>query len=253
MRVSGAAFGLLTATVLFAGAASAQSGSVSFGASAGSSGAAAQGSAAQKPAATAPTPAQDKTAEGVRRDPKGVQGISPFWEELKVGDSAYLARSFDVALEHYKKATMLDPAQALGHLRMAEAQLRLNQLSDAEQSLVAAQRFSERDLALRAKTFFMLADLRERQGKLDEAIATWQAYEKLATGPSPSSKAVGSQGAAPPPAPKIFVETAQERVKRLQAKKELDAAYAAVRERIQKRLDEAQKSAEESAQTSKTK
>ncbi len=252
MRVSAASIGLLLASTLVTAVASAQGGSVSFGASADSKGATAQGSAtsAQKPVAVAPAPAGDKTADGVRRDPKGVTGISPFWEELKQGDNAYLARTYDAALEHYKKATMIDPQQGIGHLRMAEAQLRMNALGDAEQSLVAAQRFTERDPALRAKTFFMLADLRERQGNLDEAIATWRAYEKLAQGQPQSSPEVGSQGATPPPV-KIYVETAQERVKRLEAKKELNTAYAAVRERIQKRLEEAEKSAEKSAQSSK--
>ncbi len=204
---------------------------------------------ASQPAATAAPAAAtgDKTAEGVRRDPKGVRGISPFWEELKLGDNLYLARSYDGALEHYRKATSVDPEQAVGHLRMAEAQLRLNALKDAEQSLVAAARYSAADPALRAKTFFMLADLRERQNAIDEAIGSWRTYAELAAAQQPGATTVGSKGATPPTPAKIYVETANERIKRLETKKELQTQYQAVKDRIQKRLQEAEQSAQKNA------
>jgi tetratricopeptide (TPR) repeat protein len=203
--------------------------------------------AAAQPAATAAAATGDKTAEGVRRDPKGVRGISPFWEELKLGDNLYLARTFDAALEHYRKATSIDPEQAVGHLRMAEAQLRLNALKDAEQSLVAAARYSATDPQLRAKTFFMLADLRERQNATDEAIGSWRTYAELATAAQPGATTVSSKGATPPAPTKIYQDTATERVKRLETKKELQTQYAAVKERIAKRLQEAEQSAQKNA------
>jgi tetratricopeptide (TPR) repeat protein len=111
----------------------------------------------------------------VRKDPKGVKGISPFWESLKKGDDLYVARDFDGAIAAYREAIAKEPQNALGHYRMGEAQLAKADLQEAEASWVAALRFVGGDLALKAKILFVLADLRERQKSHDDAKERWTA------------------------------------------------------------------------------
>ncbi len=195
--------------------------------------------------------ATGKTADGVPRDVRGVQGISPFWEQIKQGDNAYIARSFDQALESYKAAIAALPHDPIGHLRVAEVHLQKGQLPEAEQALVAALRFVGTDIGQKAKIFFLLAEVRERKLAVDEAIASWTAYEKLQSEVKPPETAVvtSEKGTkAKPPAPvRIFGDTAVERKKRLEEHKKLEAEYASVKERIAQRLKEADERAKANA------
>src|SRR5690348_11351137 len=56
-------------------------------------------------------------SNGVRHDPKGVKGISPYLEQINKGDRAYIARDFDGAIAAYREAIKTDPEKALGHYR----------------------------------------------------------------------------------------------------------------------------------------
>src|SRR6478609_2314830 len=82
--------------------------------------------AAGAPAATSPQPPA-KAAE-VRRDARGVKGISPFREAIARGDAALLRRDFEAALAAYREALAQEPENALGHYRSGEAQLQKGEL-----------------------------------------------------------------------------------------------------------------------------
>lgn len=161
----------------------------------------------------------------VPKDKDGIKGISPFWEAVNAGDSAYLARDFDGALAKYQDAVTKDPQNAIGHLRMGEVQLKQGKLKEAEQSLVAAVRFVGEAWRVRAKSFYLLAVLRERQGLVGPTVESWEAYRKL-----------GEQH----PEAKIYAETPPERIRRAKEADQLQKDYKAVKERIADRLAEAE-------------
>lgn len=191
------------------------------------------------PAAPAPatTPAQPAaapaaSADNIRRDPKGIKGISPFWESLKVGDSAYLARDYENAIAQYQDAISKDPQNPLGHLRAAETQFQLEKYPEALQAADAAKRFGASEPNVQAKALFLVALIHERQGELDQANEDWKAYQAFAR---------------QQPKAKVHQRTPPERQKRIQTAKQLKEEYAAVKERIAKHLAEAEAKAKKNA------
>lgn len=161
----------------------------------------------------------------VKRDPRGVQGISPFWEAVNRGDRVFVARDFDNAITEYRDAIANEPQNALGHYRLAEAQIAKGNLEEADATLQNALRFSGNNPPLRAKIIFVQADVKERRKDYDGAIAKWTEYEE----------------AAAKPEAKGYPATAVERKKRIETWKQLVQDYSAVKERIAKRLAEASK------------
>ncbi|MCA9627598.1 MAG: tetratricopeptide repeat protein [Myxococcales bacterium] len=172
------------------------------------------------------TAKQDKPAKAdsgaVKKDPDGLKGISPFWEAVNRGNSAYIARDYDKAITEFREAITKEPQNALGHYRMAEAQRAKGDLPAAEASLTDALRYAGNNPPLRAKIQFLMADLKEREKAYDDAIAKWTDYE----------------GAAAKPESKAYAETAPERKKRIETWKQLVKDYGAVKARIAKRLAE---------------
>jgi tetratricopeptide (TPR) repeat protein len=168
----------------------------------------------------------------VRRDPKGIKGISPFWEVLKRGDAAYLARDYEQAASVYAEALSREPRNALGHYRLGEAHLARGDMQKAEASWREALNVLGRDPPLRAKILFVLADLRERQRKLPQARQGWSAYEGYLKG---EAKAVGHPASA------------ADRKKRIDDWVELQQKYAAVKERITQRLAEVEEQKKQNA------
>lgn len=191
--------------------------------------------AAAKPAAPA---AAAKPADGVKRDPRGVKGISPFWELILKGDRAYVARDLDGALAAYREAQKLEPQNAAAHYRLGEVQLAKGDQKEAEAAFVAGTQCVGKDATLRAKLIFALADLRERQQSSDDAISRWQLYAKVA---------VENKEAVAYPA------TATERINRNEAWKKTLADSTAVKARIEKRLKEGEAAARKSAADPKNK
>jgi tetratricopeptide (TPR) repeat protein len=179
-------------------------------------------------------PAAKSAAKGeVRRDPRGMKGLSPFWESLKKGDDLYVARDFDGAITAYREAIAKEPQNALGHYRMGEAQLAKGDMQEAEASWVSALRFVGTNATLKAKIMFVLADLRERQKQYDDANERWTAYEQFA-----------KQN----PAAKTYPASATERKKRVDAWKKMLEDYTAVKKRIEQRFKEADEKAKKSAE-----
>jgi tetratricopeptide (TPR) repeat protein len=171
---------------------------------------------------------------GPRKDPKGIKGISPFWESIKKGDDALAARDIEGAKAAYQEAIRGEPQNAMGHYRMGEAELTKGNLKDAEAIWQTALRFVGENAALKAKILFVLADVKERERSLDEATNGWNAYE----GHSKASPTV-----------KTYPATPADRKKRIEDWKKLEVEYGAVKERIKQRLEEAEKKAAESAQS----
>jgi tetratricopeptide (TPR) repeat protein len=185
------------------------------------------------PATALAQDAPKKAAAGeVRRDPKGVIGISPFWELLKKGDNAYVARDYDGAISTYKEAITKEPQNALGHYRIGEAHLAKGEMPEAEAAWIAGLRYVGANHPLRAKLMFVLADLRERQKSYDDATDAWTKYESFVR-EQPQSKG--------------YPASAADRKKRVAEYKKLLADYADVKKRIQKRLEEADEKARKSA------
>ncbi|MCC6666890.1 MAG: tetratricopeptide repeat protein [Polyangiaceae bacterium] len=181
-------------------------------------------------------PAAAKDDAGPRKDPQGVKGISPFWEQIKKGDDLYVARDFDGAIAAYKEAITKEPQNALGHYRIGEAHLAKNDTQEAETSWVAALRFVGTDHPLKAKILFVLADLRERQKSFDDATDRWNAY---------------AQFAQQQPAAKAFPKSAEDRKGKIASWTKLVSDYAAVKKRIEARLKEADAKAKKDAESTK--
>lgn len=177
-------------------------------------------------------PAKPAAQGEVRKDPKGVKGISPFWEALKKGDDLYVARDFEGAIAAYRDAIAKEPQNPMGHYRMGEAQLAKGDMQEAEASWVSALRFVGKNASLKAKILFVIADLRERQKQYEDAKERWTAYE---------------QHAQQNPAAKAYPASATERKSRVDTWQKLLEDYAAVKTRIEQRLKEADDKAKKSA------
>jgi tetratricopeptide (TPR) repeat protein len=177
-------------------------------------------------------------SDGVRRDPKGIKGISPYLEQIVKGDRAYVARDFDGAIQSYREAIKLEPEKALGHSRVASAQFAKGDAKEAEAALVNGLRFVGKDSTLKAKLIFALADLRERQKNTDEAIGRWKEYSKNA---EEEKEAI------------TYPASASERLARNEAWKKNVADSEEVKIRIAKRLKEADEASRKSAADPKNK
>ena len=184
--------------------------------------------AAEKKAA-APVAASD---EPVRRDPKGIKGISPYWEALVKGDRSYVARDFDGAIAAYQEAIKIEPQNPLGHYRIGEAHLAKGNQKEADEAWATGVRFAGENHRLRAKLLFVIADLRERQQSLDDGNERWNQYEQFVTA-QPESKG--------------FPATGVERKKRIAEWKKISADSAEVKKRIEARLKEAEAAAKKNA------
>jgi tetratricopeptide (TPR) repeat protein len=182
--------------------------------------------------AASAAPKKAASPSGLRRDPHGVKGISPFQEAVKKGDDALVARDYDGAIAAYREALSSEPENALGQYRLGEAQIAKGNLPEAEAAFVAGLRLVGADASLKAKLEFALADLRERQKAYDEASAKWTDYQTLTTEQKES---------------KGFPASAIERKKVIEAWKKLSADSADVKARIEKRLKEADDSVRKSS------
>lgn len=145
-------------------------------------------------------------------------GSRAYREACTDGNTKYAARDFPAAIEAYRKAIEHDPKNPLGFYLLGEAQLAGGNMTEAEASWNRASlEASEKDPALRAKILFVLADLKERQKKWEDARAAWQVYLDWAS-KYPNAGA--------------FPGSAQSRQQVIDTVVKLDKAYAVVRQRI---------------------
>jgi len=121
-------------------------------------------------------------------------------------------------VQAYQKAIEAAPKNPLGHYLLGEAQLAAGNLTEAEaawnRGLLVA---SDKNAPLHAKILFVLADLRERQKKWDDATAAWQVYLDWA-GKNPDAS--------------VYAASGQSRQQKIGEMQKQDKAYAVVRQRI---------------------
>ena len=192
---------------------------------------------APKAGATTPSATTGATTPGAttagqpRRDPNGQTGISPYMEQIKKGEDAFVARDFTGAVAAFQEAIKLDVQKMLGYYRIGEAQLAAGNVAEAEAQWQSALTKTGSD-DLRAKVYFCLADLRERQQKWAETREAWIAYTNYLQA---NPKALG------------YAATAVERIKQVDRRVKDEKDYGEVKVRIQKRQEERLKEAEENA------
>ncbi len=150
-------------------------------------------------------------------DPDNRLHISRFMEAVALGNAKATSRDFAGAMEQYRKGIQLQPANPLGHYLLAEAQLVQGNLSEAEASMNQAENVADKAPSVKAKVLFVLAELKERQKKWDEAKTAWRRYEEYAGN--------HSDAAAMPASAAARIAAIDEQLKQ-------DDAYAVVRERI---------------------
>jgi tetratricopeptide (TPR) repeat protein len=170
----------------------------------------------------------DKASKGAssgsdKKDPNNVTGISPFMEKLAKGHKQVVARDFPGAIETYRSAITEDDKNPLGHYYLGAAQLLKGDLAEAEASWKTALRDAGTDENTHAKVAFAIADLRERQAKIDEAKTSWVDYGKF----------VGEH-----PRAKGYPTTAGERQKVIDTHQDLQKKYGEVKKRIEAREKE---------------
>jgi tetratricopeptide (TPR) repeat protein len=116
-----------------------------------------------------------------KSDPDNVTALSKYMQTVLKGNGKYTARDFPAALDAYRTAIPLAPKNPLGHYLVAETQMAIGNLPEAEASLKQAEAASDdRNAGLRAKILYLTADLKERTKHWDEAKAAWQAYGEYA-------------------------------------------------------------------------
>lgn len=159
-----------------------------------------------------------------RKDPKGITGISPFMELVNKGNAAYVARDYATAATTYQEAVKKEPNRALGHYLLGQAYLADGKIDQANGAWDTALRYAGKDAVMKAKVLFVIADLRERQQKYDEAAEAWKEYGTFVAG---NASANG------------YPATPTERQKAVETHKDLAEKYGKVKERIAQREKDA--------------
>jgi tetratricopeptide (TPR) repeat protein len=158
-----------------------------------------------------------------RADARPKAGAGPSAAAIAKGHAAYTARDYPGAIQAYKEAIAQDGSDPASYYFLGEAQIAGGSTAEADASFAAGLRNVGNKDDVRGKLLFVVADLRERQGKWPEAKKAWEDYAQfLSTHP-------GVKG---------YQATATERVKVVDAHVDLDTKYAPVRQRIEQRVKE---------------
>jgi len=180
-------------------------------------------------AALTATPAYAQTETGpaepaAAAQPKVPAIRSPYSAKVQKANAAFVSRDFPGAVAAYRDAIQETPNDPVAIYLLGEAQVAAGNLAEAEATwLSALGKTASRD-DIRAKVLFVLADLRERQGKWAEAKKAWEEYAQF----------VGSHAV-----PKAYTTTAAERNRAIDLHNDLAAKYGAVKQRIEQREKEA--------------
>jgi tetratricopeptide (TPR) repeat protein len=173
---------------------------------------------ADPPAApAAPAPAAAKI------DPKAVKGGNPYNAKLQKGNAAYASKDYQGAVAAYKDAVAADANDPLALYFLGEAQLATGSMAEADSSYAKALSLVGSKDDLHAKILFVIADLRERQGKWPDAKKAWDDYSQFLTAH---------------PTAKGYATTATERNKVIDTHVDLEAKYGEVKKRIEQRIKE---------------
>jgi tetratricopeptide (TPR) repeat protein len=174
-----------------------------------------QGGAATPPADSAAKPAAAAVPLG--------KGKPAYSAKVMKGHAAYVARDFQGAIAAYKDAIKDDANDPYAHYFLGEAQLAAGNVAEADASFAAGLRVVAAKDDIHAKLLFVVADLRERQGKWPDAKKAWEEYAQFLSA-HPNAKG--------------YAATAAERNKVIDTHVDLETKYAAVKQRIEQRLKE---------------
>jgi len=171
------------------------------------------------------TTAAEEPAEPEPPPPVLEPGISPntppAWVAIQRGHRAFQARDFDTALAAYREAAMATPPLPIAHYFIGAAQRAKGQLDEALESFRTVSRLAgESDAGLKAKALMNIAMTLEAKQDLAGARESWLEYKTWCT----THASIAG-----------FPATADERVAAIDAIRQLDETYAAVRQRIAER------------------
>jgi len=150
-------------------------------------------------------------------DPANKTHISKFMETVVEGNAKMVSRDFPGAIEVYRRAIQLQPMNPLGHYMLGEAQSASGNLTEAEASWTQADSVGDKAPEVKVRVLFVLADLKERQKKWDDAKTAWQRYKQY-VGEHPNAGG--------------FVASADARILAIDEMQKQDKAYDIVRQRI---------------------
>lgn len=174
-------------------------------------------------AAMADPPAAPASSAAITKiDPKA-KGGSPYNAKLLKGMTAYTAKDYQGAIAAFKDIIAADANDALALYFLGEAQLAAGSMAEADASYTKGLSVVGAKDDLHAKLLFVIADLRERQGKWPDAKKAWDDY---------------TQFLSAHPTAKGYATTATERNKVIDTHVDLEAKYSEVKKRIEQRLKE---------------
>ncbi len=183
------------------------------------------GSTATGGTADAAEPAEPETPPAPVLEP-GISANTPAaWIAIQRGHRAFIARDFDTALAAYREAAMATPPLPIAHYFIGSAQRAKGQLDEALESFRTVSRLAgESDAGLKAKALMNVAWTLELKRDLAGAREAWLEYKTWCT----THASIAG-----------FPQTADERVAAIDTIRQLDEAYAAVRQRIAEREQQA--------------
>jgi hypothetical protein len=170
------------------------------------------------------------------KDKDGRAGISPYMELINKGEASFIARDFPGAVVQFQEAIKVDGQKMLAFYRLGEAQLAAGKPEEAD-AIWTAGLSKEGTPSMKARLYFCLADLKERQKKFDQAKDAWGKYAQFLKDNAQEAKG--------------YALTPEERIKVIDRREKDVKDYAAVKERIAKRQAEREKEAEENAKKDK--
>jgi hypothetical protein len=117
----------------------------------------------------APAVAQDAGGSEIRRDPKGIKGISPYNEDLAKGRKAFQDKNYDGAIAAFKDAIGKDGERMDAYLLMAQAQLAKGAVDDAVKSADDGRSKAGTE-PVQAKMIFFRAEASERKSNTGPGV-----------------------------------------------------------------------------------
>jgi len=164
-------------------------------------------------------PLLDAVAAGPGSKPAGAsKSQAEFIDAINQGCLKYVAKELPASVELFRKAVQIEPRNPLGYYLLGEALLGSGSLPDAETAWLQGEQVADAGPpSVHAKLLFVMADLRERQGRWDDAKVAWKRYADFAT-------QTADAGAYP--------ESADARIRDTEAMQKQDKDYVIVRKRI---------------------
>lgn len=160
----------------------------------------------KKPAVAAPK----------RFDANNQTAMSEAMVAVVEGAQKYVEKDVEGAINLFRKAIKLQPRNALAQYALGEALISQNKIQEAETALMAADDAASQTSQYKPRIVFMLASLKERTHKFDEAKELWRRYLDL-------EKARDGG---------VHRESGVERMRLVDEWIKMEAAYVPVRQRI---------------------